>query len=128
MAKNWTAAEAAKVIVEGTDIEAIADIGRRFPVISNKLARCNSAVVEVMATLPEYITIRKMEAAFKNSSDDDEEVEVETEAPKKKEKKAKKEEKPAKKAPKKEEKKKKPVVVDDDDDDDDFDLDDDDED
>lgn len=126
MAKNWTAAEAAKVIVEGTDIEAIADIGRRFPVIS-KLARCNSAVVEVMATLPEYITIRKLEAAFKNSSDDEEEVEVETEAPKKKEKKAKKEEKPAKKAPKKEEKKK-PVVVDDDDDDDDFDLDDDDED
>ena len=117
MAKNWTAAEAAKVIVEGTDIEAIADIGRRFPVISNKLARCNSAVVEVMATLPEYITIRKLEAAFKNSSDDEEEVEVETEAPKKKEKKAKKEEK-----------KKKPVVVDDDDDDDDFDLDDDDED
>lgn len=124
MAKNWTAAEAAKVIVEGTDIEAIADIGRRFPVISNKLARCNSAVVEVMATLPEYITIRKLEAAFKNSSDDEEEIEVETEAPKKK---AKKKEKPAKKAPKKEEKKKKPVVVDDDDDDD-FDLDDDDED
>ena len=117
MAKNWTAAEAAKVIVEGTDIEAIADIGRRFPVISNKLARCNSAVVEVMATLPEYITIRKLEAAFKNSSEDEEEIEVETEAPKKKEKKAKKEEK-----------KKKPVVVDDDDDDDDFDLDDDDED
>ena len=126
MAKNWTAAEAAKVIVEGTDIEAIADIGRRFPVISNKLARCNSAVVDVMATLPEYITIRKLEAAFKNSSEDEEEVEVEIEAPKK-EKKAKKEEKPAKKA-KKEEKKKKPVVVDDDDDDDDFDLDDDDED
>lgn len=125
MAKNWTAAEAAKVIVEGTDIEAIADIGRRFPVISNKLARCNSAVVEVMAALPEYITIRKLEAAFKNSSDDEEEIEVETEAPKKK---AKKEEKPAKKSPKKEEKKKKPVVVDDDDDDDDFDLDDDDED
>ena len=127
MAKNWTAAEAAKVIVEGTDIEAIADIGRRFPVISNKLARCNSAVVEVMSTLPEYITIRKLEAAFKNSSDDEEEIEVEIEAPKKKEKKAKKEEKPAKKSPKKEEKKK-PVVVDDDDDDDDFDLDDDDED
>lgn len=125
MAKNWTAAEAAKVIVEGTDIEAIADIGRRFPVISNKLARCNPAVVKVMAALPEYITIRKLEAAFKNSSEDEEEVEVEIEAPKK-EKKAKKEEKPAKKAPKKEEKKKKPVVVDDDDDD--FDLDDDDED
>ena len=117
MAKNWTAAEAAKVIVEGTDIEAIADIGRRFPVISNKLARCNSAVVEVMATLPEYITIRKLEAAFKNSSEDEEEIEVETEAPKKKEKKAKKEEQI-----------KKPVVIDDDDDDDDFDLDDDDED
>lgn len=125
MAKNWTAAEAAKVIVEGTNIEAIADIGRRFPVISNKLARCNSAVVEVMATLPEYITIRKLEAAFKNSSDDEEEIEVEIEAPKKK--KAKKEEKKIeKKAPKKE--KKKPVVVEDDDDDDDFDLDDDDED
>ena len=30
MAKNWTAAEAAKVIVEGTDIEAIADIDTLF--------------------------------------------------------------------------------------------------
>ena len=30
MAKNWTAAEAAKVIVEGTDIEAIADIDMLF--------------------------------------------------------------------------------------------------
>lgn len=125
MAKNWTAAEAAKVIVEGTDIEAIADIGRRFPVISNKLARCNSAVIDVMEAIPEYITIRKLEAAFKSTSENEEEIEVET-APKKEKKTEKKvkEEKPVKKAPKKE--KKKPVVIDDDDDDDfDFDLDDD---
>ena len=71
MAKNWTAAEAAKVIIEGKDTEAIADIGRRFPNITVKLAKCTAAVVDVMATLPEYITLRKLEAAFKNSEDDE---------------------------------------------------------
>ena len=31
MAKNYTLAEAAKVIAEGKDYEALQDIGRRFP-------------------------------------------------------------------------------------------------
>ena len=31
MATNWTVEQAKKVITEGTDIAAITDIGRRFP-------------------------------------------------------------------------------------------------
>ena len=38
MARNYTLSEAVDIIVKGTDMEAITDIGRRFPVLAVKIA------------------------------------------------------------------------------------------
>ena len=147
MAKNWMMNEAAKIFAEGTDKSAMQDIGFRYPLTSRLLTMLNPAGVELVTDgIPEYTTVRKVEANLKDGVDryNDNDDDTDNEAPAKEEKankrgrKAKqvepedeedeeevkpkkvkkvKEEKPAKKA-------KKPV---DDDDDDDFVFDDDDE-
>ena len=65
MAKNWTAAEAAKVAFEGTDLKAIGDLTRRFPFFTMLCTRLNEAGVEALSYLPEWITARKLEKAYK---------------------------------------------------------------
>ena len=141
MAKNWKVAEAVNAIRNG-DKDAIADIGRRFPLFAVNAATVNDGAMGLIEAIPEFITVRKMESVLKKGVDDseveseedeideegkDENVEEEV---KPKKKKAKKEEKAGKKKAKKEEKagKKKAKKVeeeeeDDDDDDDDFDFD-----
>ena len=37
--KNYTLKEAVEIIAEGKDLEAIADLGKRFPILSIKIAR-----------------------------------------------------------------------------------------
>lgn len=65
MARSYTLGEAAKILVEGTDIEAIQDLGRRFPVFTNKAMKAiyGSAddVVEFLQFIPEYVNPRKVE-------------------------------------------------------------------
>lgn len=147
-AKNWTAADAVKVIVEGKNFEAIADIMKRFPIFAYYAMKVNDAGVFLLSAMPEYFTARKVNSFLSgntaaldgddeivsdeeidNDSDDDEEIE---EKPAKKSSKRvveddeddededdEEDEKPAKK-PAKGKKKSKHV---DDDDDDDFDFD-----
>src|SRR5690554_1475422 len=89
MAKNWSAAEAVQVIREGKDLEAIQDIGRRFPIFLAMAASGEEGLARIISTLPEHQTVRKTEAQFKNmiEADEDDEEEVE-EKQAKKEKKA----------------------------------------
>lgn len=103
MAKNWTMAEAV-VAIANNDGEAILDIGRRFPLLTNYVAKAvagdGKAVVALFESIPEYLTANKVQTALKNalgevSEVEDEEEEVE-EKPAKPAKKAEK--KPAKKA------------------------------
>lgn len=98
MAKNWTMAEAAKAVKEN-DMVAIADLGKRFPLMMHLLnkgiAGDGEAVVELFGAIPEYLTANKVNTAIKNivgdgEVEDDEEVA---------------EEKPVKKAEKKSAKK-----------------------
>lgn len=98
MAKNWKPAEAAKAIKSG-DKEAIRDIGGRFPIFAITAAQLNDAGMTMVEALPDYITVRKLEAVFKGELEDaeTETEEAEEEKPVKKEKPAK-EEKPAKPA------------------------------
>lgn len=98
MAKNWTMAEAAKAVAEN-DMVAIADLGKRFPLmmhlLDKSIAGDGEAVVELFGAIPEYLTANKVNTAIKNivgdgEAEDDEEVA---------------EEKPVKKAEKKSAKK-----------------------
>lgn len=97
MAQNWNVKQALAAINKGNK-EAITDIGRRFPLTSNILARIgeDKAAGELINALPDHITVRKIESILKDGvqvDDSDNDVDEdgdEDEA----------EEKPAKKAAK----------------------------
>jgi hypothetical protein len=88
MAKNYTFNEAVKIIAKGTDLEAITDIGRRYPVLAHKIAvvatKAGEEFVDLMGYMPDYLTANKVNTAIKASiaksnSDEDVEAEVTTE-------------------------------------------------
>lgn len=86
MAKNYTFNEAVKIIANGTDLEAITDIGRRYPVLAHKIAvvaaKAGEEFVDLMGYMPEYLTANKVNTAIKagitesGSDEDDTEDEV----------------------------------------------------
>ena len=71
MAKNYTFAEAVKIINAGTDMESITDIGRRYPVLLNKVTKVTAlageAFVDLMGYMPDYLTANKVNTAIKNA-------------------------------------------------------------
>lgn len=98
MATNWTLAQAKKVITEGTDLAAITDIGRRFPLTALAIAKIgdNEGATTIINALPEHITARKIESVLKDgiadsgaNDDDDAEDAEHDEKPAKKNAKAK---------------------------------------
>ena len=96
MAINWSAYDAAKVIIEGKDVANIQDIGSRFPLFSRAVMAAGEGVLPLLAALKDY-TARKFEMNMKSvveGAEDSDEVAEE------------KEEKPEKKAPAKKGKKK----------------------
>ena len=146
MAKNYTAYDAAAIIVEGMKKEnafEYQDIMKRYSFFGAMCTKLDETALKLLEVLPEYMTARKLNRYIKESlgieevvADDIDEVEEEVEEPKKEKakrgRKPKKveveeeeddddeeEEKPKKKAKKVEKKKK--VEVEDDDDDFDFD-------
>ena len=85
MAKNYTFAEAVAIINAGTDMESIADIGRRYPILLHKVTKVATKAgddfVELMSFMPEHLTANKINTSMKNNagSDVSEEIEVEAE-------------------------------------------------
>jgi hypothetical protein len=86
MAKNYTFNEAVKIIAKGTDLEAITDIGRRYPVLAHKIAvvatKAGEEFVDLMGYMPDYLTANKVNTAIKASiaeSSSDEDAEATTE-------------------------------------------------
>lgn len=71
MAKNYTFSEAVNIIAEGKDLESITDIGRRYPVLANKVAvvaaKAGEAFTDLMSFMPDYLTANKVNTAIKNS-------------------------------------------------------------
>lgn len=119
MAKNYTIAEAVQIITENGDNEALMDLGKRYPLLTQKIARvavkAGEDFVDLMSFMPEYISANKVNSAIKKMLDEapyaDEDAEGycdEDEA----------EEKPAKKAGKKAPAKKAKKAADEDEDDD----------
>ena len=97
MAKNYTFNEAVNIIAKGTDMESIADLGRRYPVLVQKVTvvatKAGQDFVDLMSYMPDYLTANKVNTAIKaaisgtETSDEEDEVEnteVESEAPKSK--------------------------------------------
>ena len=90
MAKNYTFNEAVKIIAKGTDLEAITDIGRRYPVLAHKIAvvtaKAGEEFVDLMGYMPDYLTANKVNTAIKagitesGSDEDAEDTEAEAEA------------------------------------------------
>lgn len=85
MVKNYTFNEAVKIIANGTDLEAITDIGRRYPVLAHKIAvvaaKAGEEFVDLMGYMPEYLTANKVNTAIKagiteSGSEDDEDTEA----------------------------------------------------
>ena len=87
MAKNYTFNEAVKIIANGTDLEAITDIGRRYPVLAHKVAvvaaKAGEEFVDLMGYMPDYLTANKVNTAIKacitesGSDEDAEDTEAE---------------------------------------------------
>ena len=92
MARSYTIGEAAKILAEGKDFEAVGDLGRRFPIFTNKFMQAltgdKDAIVEFVSYIPDYVNPRKMEkqiTAGPETSDEEvveEEQDAEEEAPK----------------------------------------------
>ena len=82
--KNYTLKEAVEIIAEGKDLEAIADLGKRFPILSIKIARLTAKaekeIIDFMQYMPEYLTIKKVNNAVKTVNDSKAETEDATEA------------------------------------------------
>lgn len=82
--KNYTLKEAVEIIAEGKDLEAIVDLGKRFPVLSIKIARLTAKaekeIIDLMQYMPEYLTIKKVNSAVKTVNDSKAETEDTTEA------------------------------------------------
>lgn len=87
MAKNYTFNKAVKIIAKGTDLEAITDIGRRYPVLAHKIAvvtaKAGEEFVDLMGYMPDYLTANKVNTAIKagitesGSDEDAEDTEAE---------------------------------------------------
>ena len=79
--KNYTLKEAVEIIAKGEDLEAIADLGKRFPILSIKIAiltaKAEKEIIDFMQYMPEYLTIKKVNNAVKTVNEPKAEVEDE---------------------------------------------------
>lgn len=84
MAKNYTFAEAVKIINEGKDMESIVDIGRRYPSLLHKVTKVTTlageAFVDLMGYMPDYLTANKVNTALKNATSTSEDADEADEA------------------------------------------------
>ena len=90
MARNYSIAEAVEILTRGEDLEAIADIGKRYPLLAQKIAvvgvKAGESFVDLMSYMPEHVSANKVNSAIKRQLENTEDVEdedAEEEAPKK---------------------------------------------
>lgn len=85
MAKNWMAYEAAEAIM-GNNVEEIAEVGSRYPLLTRIVSMANSEyVLDLLKAIPK-VTARVVETGLKDIDDVEtevEDVEEKDEAPKK---------------------------------------------
>lgn len=82
MAKNYSITEMVNVLVEGNDLEAIAEMGKRFPVLTYKITKVTSKAAEEFADLAKYldfVSANRVTKLIKGDSVDEDEAVVESE-------------------------------------------------
>lgn len=85
MARNYSIAEAVEILTHGEDLESIADIGKRYPLLAQKIAvvgtKAGESFVDLMSYMPEHVSANKVNSAIKrqleNAEDSDDEEEEE---------------------------------------------------
>lgn len=77
MAKNWTAYEAAKEIIEGKNKENICEIGSRYPMLTREVAVAGDKILVILKALPK-VTARVLETGLKDGVEVETEVDEET--------------------------------------------------
>lgn len=65
MAKNWTAYEAAKEIIDGKNKENICEIGSRYPMLTREVAVAGDKILVILKALPK-VTARVLETGLKD--------------------------------------------------------------
>ena len=74
MAKNYTIAEAVQIIAENGDNEALIDLGKRYPLLTQKIARvavkAGEDFIDLMSFMPEYLSANKVNSAIKKMLDE----------------------------------------------------------
>lgn len=79
MARNYTIAEAVQIIVEGQDKESMADLGKRYPLLSQMVAKVGAKsgadFVELMSFMPEHLSANKVNSNIKKVLEAVEDVE-----------------------------------------------------
>lgn len=89
MAKNYTMTEVANIFAERTDFEAMADIGKRYPLLAIKMTalatKAPEETADIFSYMPDYLSANKVNKAIKDGgedvSDSDAEDDETTEAP-----------------------------------------------
>lgn len=81
MARNYTAAEAIKIVIENKEHETIADIAKRFPfvVVYASQIGANPAFLTLVNAFPDYFTVRKLNKSIMTNlgiAERDEEIET----------------------------------------------------
>lgn len=89
MAKNYTMTDVANIFAERTDFEAMADIGKRYPLLAIKMTalatKAPEETADIFSYMPDYLSANKVNKAIKDGgedvSDSDAEDDETTEAP-----------------------------------------------
>ena len=72
MAKNYTLTEAIITAHENGDMEALADLGRRYPLLMAKVqrlvAKAGEEAVDLAQYFPEYLSANKVNKAIKDGA------------------------------------------------------------
>lgn len=108
MAKNYTMTEVANIFAEKSDFEAMADIGKRYPLLAIKMTalatKAPEETADIFSYMPDYLSANKVNKAIKDGGEDVSDSDVEddetTEAPAEKPAKKPVAKKEAKAAPK----------------------------
>ena len=77
MARNYSMAEAVRIVREGTDKAALIDLGKKFPMVLYHLTKLDGNGMDFVSMLPAKITTRKMESILRGGVEVDDEVETE---------------------------------------------------
>lgn len=73
MARNYKIGEVVEIIAEGKDVEAIQDLGRKYPLLVAKVAKVTAGnnikeITELFSYIPEYVSANKVNKLIREAA------------------------------------------------------------